>query len=104
MSDEDNLVAAVEDMMDGLDLSIVSNTGSKPGNPATKQIICRTTQEEHDRWKRAAELLGLSLNEFIRNCVREKADNLIDCQHPWEYRKRYPWSEFCLNCGQRLRG
>ena len=101
---EDNLGVAVDDAMDGLDLSISSGTGAKPGAPAVKQIICRATSEEHERWKKAAELLGQSLNEFIRNCVREKADTLVDCQHPWEYRKRYPWSEFCLQCGQRLRG
>ena len=68
------------------------------------QVLCRVTPEERERWKEAAARLGLSLNEFQRQVVNERVSDLLDCQHPWEYRKRYPWSETCLKCGARIKG
>jgi hypothetical protein len=70
----------------------------------TKSVLCRVTEEEHQRWKEAAEKSGLSLNEYQRKIMNAATSELLDCQHPWEFRKRFPWSETCMQCGQRLKG
>lgn len=77
---------------------------SEPGSPASKQVLIRATQFDHDRWKEAADRLGMNLSEYIRSTLNEKTADLIDCLHPLNMRRYYPWSEFCLKCGQRLRG
>lgn len=99
----DNLEAAMHDEASRLTHTVPKQVGS-PGNPATKQTIVRATEEDHARWKRAAEHLGISMAEFIRGCCNERAADLLDCAHPLNQRRYYPWAEFCLRCGQRLRG
>lgn len=98
----DNLEAAVNDVAVHLSHTVAPHTDA--GNPASRQVLLRATPHDHDRWKAAAEHLGISMAEFIRNCCNEKARDLLDCDHPLNQRRYYPWSEFCLKCGQRLRG
>lgn len=74
-----------------------------PGEPASRQVLLRATPHDHDRWKQAAETLGISMAEYIRNCCNDKARDLLDCDHPLQFRRWYPWSEQCLRCGLRLR-
>lgn len=102
--DGDNLVAAVDHVLEGLVPSVRKSTGAVAGAPAVKQLIVRVAPGVHEEWTAAAKRRDLSLNEFIRQCVQVEVDRIIHCQHPWESRKRYPWSEFCLECGQRLKG
>ena len=104
MSDQDNLEAAMDHVADHLDLTVASNTGSEPGSPAVAQVLVRTTPEERERWKQAAEARGLSLSEFMRAVVGGATAEVLDCQHPLNQRRWYPWAEFCLACGNRLRG
>lgn len=109
MGDEDldNIQAAVDAVMDSEPLTRKANTNSKPGKPATKQVLVRITQEDHDEWKAAAELMGVSMSELAREAIRKfiKAHyESLECQHPMENRKVYPWAEICAKCGKRLRG
>lgn len=83
--------------------TIPANTGTGDGETASKQVLLRATERDHERWKRAAEKEGISMSEFIRNCCNQAAGDILECQHPIEMRKTYPWSERCLACGLRLR-
>lgn len=69
-----------------------------------KYTNVRHTTEEKDRWTQAAELIGFTVPELARQLLNEKAAELLDCPHPKEFRKTYPWSDQCLRCGVRLRG
>ena len=80
-----------------------TNTESKPGKPADKQIIVRVTPDMADLWKEAAEKEGKSLSEAIRGLVTPWADAIVNCPHPKNMRQVYPWSETCLKCGKKLR-
>lgn len=100
----DNLEAAMNHEAEHLDPTIQPNTGSTPGSPAVAQVLIRTTPEERERWKQAAEKQGLTVSDFIRTTVGDATRNLLDCQHPLQMRRWYPWAEFCLACSQRLRG
>jgi uncharacterized protein (DUF1778 family) len=73
-------------------------------DPQQAQVIIRTTPEERDRWKEAAEAQGKSFSEFARELISAVASEILDCQHPLSERRYYPWAEFCNKCGNRLRG
>jgi len=104
MSDDDNVAAAMDHVADHLELTVTPGTGSEPGAPAVAQVLVRTTHEERDRWKQAAERRGQTLSDFIRTVVGDATADTLDCGHPLAQRRWYPWAEFCLACGQRLRG
>lgn len=70
---------------------------------ATKQVICRANEHDHERWKQAAAKMGVSMAEFIRIACNDRAAALLDCPHPLNERRWYPWAEFCLGCKTRLR-
>lgn len=100
---EDNVEAAMHAIADSIVPSRKKNTGAKAGETAQSQILIRATPEDHELIKKAAAHLGLSMSEFVRNTVVEKARELTECQHPRSHRKSYPWSEMCLKCGKRLK-
>ena len=81
-----------------------SNTETEPGAPADKQVIVRVTEEMREYWKAAAEATGISLSEMIRDIVQTHAVDILECPHPPEQQKVYPWSRVCLKCGIRLEG
>ena len=101
-SNDDNLAAAIDHVMENEDLTIAPNTGSEPGNPASAQVLIRTTAEERDYWKRAAENLGVSMTEFARTALTEASRAVLECPHPMASRRSYPWAEICKKCGERL--
>lgn len=105
MSDlpNDNLDAAMEAVASTTSMGRSSNTGSSTGDPANKQVLIRASSADHERWKLAAAKQGVSLSEFIRDCLNAKSSELLDCQHPLTHRLSYPWAEICKACGQRLR-
>ncbi len=106
MSDDgthDNLNSAVDHVAETMNLSRVSNIGSKPGAPASKQVLIRATEEDHARWKEAAEKSGITLSEFIREAVNASAKELLECSHPLEYRRWNLRAERCLKCGVKIR-
>jgi hypothetical protein len=100
---EDNLEAAMNEVADSIVPTRAKNTGASKGETAQSQILIRASTDDHELIKKAAAFLGISMSEFVRNTAVEKARELTECQHPMSHRKAYPWSEFCLKCGQRLR-
>jgi 16S rRNA U516 pseudouridylate synthase RsuA-like enzyme len=70
----------------------------------TAQILVRIAEDERDEWKQAAEKLGVSMSDLIRSSVAPIVLEALHCSHPGEYRRAYPWAEFCDKCGDRLRG
>ena len=104
MTDQDNLEVAMSHEAEHMDLTIQTDTGSEPGSPATAQVLIRTTGHDRDRWKEAAERHGMTMSDFIRTAVNGVTAETLDCDHPLNQRRFYPWAEFCLKCGQRLRG
>jgi len=99
---QDNLKVAVDKVAESMDMT-VSNVVGEDG-PSTKQIIVRTTDTEHERWKAASQKVGKSMSQFIRDSVSAKVSETLDCQHPINMRRYYPWAEFCLKCNTRIRG
>lgn len=105
MSDaNDNLEQAMNKVAETLTPSRKKVPRTQEGEPAQSQILIRASKEDHELIKQAAEHEGKSMSEFIREVAVGKANELVNCQHPLTHRKSYPWSEFCLKCGQRLRG
>ncbi len=78
-----------------------SGTGSM-GEPTQKQVIIRATEKDHERWKKTAEIKGLSVAEMVRELCNKHASETLDCQHPLEFRLSYPWAEICKKCDTRL--
>lgn len=100
---EDNLEAAMEMVAETMSPTRkVSVSGDE--SPSQAQVIVRTTEEERERWKSAAAASGMSMSEWIRDLASKAAKEKLECQHPFDKRKVYPWSETCLQCGKRLRG
>lgn len=104
MSDEiydDNIEAAMEDVIDSMKLTRKPKTGAKDGDTASKQVLLRATEEDHIRWKQAAEKKGISMAEFIRDAVNIATKDLLDCPHPTNMKRHYPWATTCLQCGEK---
>lgn len=102
-NDMDNLVAAMNRVAETLD-PVISQSITDDDGPANKQILIRATEADHERWKRAAEKTGYSLSQFIRETMNVRVTEILDCSHPLNMRKKYPWAEFCSKCNARLRG
>lgn len=91
-----NITPAMQRVAEELELTRQSTTA-----PADKQILFRASEDERERWKEAADRLGLSMSEFLRTVANKITSDLLDCHHT--NRLVYPWSEFCKDCGIRLR-
>ena len=100
--DQDNLEAAMADVAETLELTRKTNTGSKAGDPASKQVLLRASEYDHLRWKEAAEIRGVSMAEFIRDCVNITVKDVLDCPHPSNMKRFFPWATKCLQCGQTI--
>jgi hypothetical protein len=68
-----------------------------------QQVLIRATPQEHQRWKNAAEKTGQTMSDFIRDAANTQATHHLDCTHPVQNRRWYPWAETCLKCGVQLR-
>ena len=105
MNEEDqeisNLVSAIDREAHG-DKSISTEVSPEDG-PADKNILVRLTNKDRERWKEASEKIGVTMSQMIRDTVNDKVTEIIDCSHPINMRRYYPWSEFCLKCQRRLR-
>ena len=66
-----------------------------------RQVMIRTSPEDHERWKQAAERNGQTLSDFARQTLNAAATEILDCQH--KNTISYPWSEICKDCNHRLR-
>jgi predicted DNA-binding protein len=105
MSEKDqeisNLVSAIDREAHG-DMSMSTEVSPEDG-PADKNILVRLTNKDRERWKEASEKMGVTMSQMIRDTVNAKVTEIIDCSHPVNMRRYYPWSEFCLKCQHRLR-
>jgi hypothetical protein len=99
---ESNLIAAVNKVASTMDMTISNAVGDD--GPATKQIIVRASDIDHERWKNAAHHEGKSMAQFIRDVMNDAVKEILDCTHPLHMRKSYKWAEFCTKCNTRLRG
>lgn len=108
MSDEhiftpqDNVEAAMAKVAETIKPTRRANTGAEEGSTATKQVLIRTTDEDHARWKEASDKEGITLSEFLRKSANASASDILDCKHPKEYLQWYPWAVKCRKCGQKL--
>ena len=82
----------------------MSTKVSDDDGPADKQILIRATENDRERWKRAAEKAEVSLSALIRDTMNLKVTDILDCSHPMEFRQEYPWASFCTKCDVRLSG
>jgi predicted DNA binding CopG/RHH family protein len=105
MEENDNLKAAMANEAETTlkDLRVPATTNQEEG-PADKQMLIRATEHDKERWKRAADEKGMTLSDFVRTVLNDASKELLDCSHPINHRRFYPWAEFCLKCNKRLRG
>jgi len=82
-------------------LSVAPMTKDDDG-PVDKQVLIRVNEKDRAKWKKAAEVSGVNLSTWIRHVLNAAATDLLECGHPINRRKYYPWAEFCLDCGMRL--
>lgn len=97
----DNVEAAMKKVAETMKPTRKANTGAEDGSTATKQVLIRTTDEDHARWKSAADKDGITLSEFLRKAANSAAADVLDCKHPAESLKWYPWGTRCTKCGAR---
>ncbi len=101
MNDQDNIDAAMDKVAETLDMSINRNL-EDDGEPSQKQVLFRASDREHRRWKEAAVKNKMSMAEFIRETMNKAAELTLDCNHPINARKMYPWANICTLCKARL--
>jgi predicted DNA-binding protein len=96
--------AAIDKVMEeDKDLSI-SNPATSNGEIVDKQVLIRASEHDRDRWKMSAEKSGVTLSAWIRDSLNRSASDALDCPHPLNFRRFYPWAEICLACKTRLKG
>jgi hypothetical protein len=99
-----NIRAAMDKVAESLEPTI-SPTNNPDDGPADKQVLIRTNEVERDRWKSAADHEGMTLSAWIRKALNDSASNILDCPHPMELIRFYPWAggkKVCTRCRQRL--
>jgi hypothetical protein len=101
--DIDNVEAAMSKVAETIKPTRRPNTGAEEGSTATKQVLIRTTDEDHARWKSASDKEGITLSEFLRNAANKLANDVLECKHPAESLKWFPWGTRCLLCGEKLK-
>lgn len=104
----DNVEAAMDKVADSMrdrDMTVAPRAREDDDTtPASKQVLIRATDAEHERWKRAASVQGVSMSQMVRDLVNAHCTDVLDCSHPTNMRRYYPWAEFCMKCNLRLRG
>lgn len=68
-----------------------------------KQVLIRVSESQREQWQNAAEADSLSVSEWLRQMADNRWREIFTCTHPLEKRQSYPWSEFCLDCGTKIR-
>lgn len=102
MSEENNLGPAMDKVIESEGIAVSHEVSAD--STADKQILIRLPDGDRTRWKSAADSRGISMSQFIRDVVNLEVEGILDCRHPISRRRYYPWAEFCLECGTRIRG
>lgn len=97
----DNVEAAMKRVAETIKPTRRANTGAEEGSTATKQVLIRTTDEDHARWKQASDKEGITLSEFLRTAANSLASDILDCKHPADLVRWYPWGSRCTKCGAK---
>lgn len=101
---ESNIRAAMNKVAESIEPTVSQLVNTEDG-PADKQVLIRTNETERERWKNAAESEKVTLSAWIRNALNEEASRILDCPHPIELIRFYPWAggkKVCTRCRQRL--
>lgn len=101
-SENQNIAAAMDKVAETMKLTI-KPINSEDEGPAGTQVLIRTTEQDKERWRKAAEASQMTLSAWIRKLLNDEAQKSLECSHPAEMQKIYPWSHMCLKCGKRLR-
>ncbi len=80
----------------------ISPVAKEDDSPIDKSVLIRTTEIERERWKQAAAVDQITLSAWIRNHLNTAATKVLECEHPENMLKKYPWSITCTKCGKRL--
>lgn len=102
MNDKESMRKAMDKVVEEMPNLSVSPMPKDDEGPIDKQVLIRVTEIDREKWKKAAEISGVNLSTWIRHILNEAATDLLECRHPINRRKYYPWAEFCLECGVRL--
>lgn len=100
----DNVESAMKKVAETIKPTRKANTNPEEGSTASKQVLIRVSEEDHARWKKAADREQLTLSDFLRRAANDSASDVLDCKHPRESIQWYPWSTKCRKCGQSLDG
>ena len=101
--EDSNIRAAVDKVVESSDMSVRPIVKDDSG-PADKQVLIRTTDAQRDYWKRAADESKVTLSAWIRETLDTAARSVLECDHPMNMTRFYPWATICAKCGKRLRG
>jgi len=101
-NDATNINAAMKKVAETIEPTIAPIEKEDDG-PADKQVLIRTTDQERERWKKAATQEHLTLSAWMRTVLNAEAKRLLECDHPINMVRFYPWSKICTKCGQRLK-
>jgi len=97
----ENIRAAINKVVSSSDMSIRPMAKDEDG-PAGKQVLIRTTESDRENWKKVSEMSGITLSAWIRDTLNAKARTFLECEHPSEMIRSYPWATVCTKCNRRL--
>lgn len=103
MTNENNIRAAIDKIMESDDLSI-RPIAKEDNGTSDKQVLIRTTEQEREYWKSASTASQTTLSSWIRETLNTAARNILECDHPTNMTRFYPWATICTKCGKRLKG
>lgn len=96
-----NIAAAMNLVAENTSLTVSPMEKNEDG-PAGTSVLIRTTDENRERWRKAAEISGQTMSAWIRDILNARATELLECQHPMNMMKLYPWAKICTKCNTRL--
>lgn len=99
--ESDNIRAAMDKVAETITPSVSPSIDAEDG-PADKQVLIRTNDYERNRWKEAASIEQVTLSAWIRTILNAEAKKLLECEHPMNEVRFYPWAKICMKCGNRL--
>ena len=99
--EQSNIKAAMSKVVDSEDMTISPVSGLEE-DTVDKQVLIRVSSKDRQRWRDASEMSGKTLSSWIRDILNKEASNLLDCPHPLNEVKYYPWAQICTRCGLRI--